>query len=391
MKTIPYFAITQPSASWLLANTTYLRAVTNALPDLAENAQLTRSVLGVGALRIATTRDGRICCIWNVDYLSNKGEEAWAAIQATSPFGLLEYVDILEEVFERLVFVANQRLQGLIVDPAFISRHFDGNVHTCIAGRGGDARQYRIGWSEQVVQTGNSQAKSIVLAGPAREAEVFHDAIRSAAQTLSTLAHGANALLAEVSSRPSLESSLFGDLADRFRPATVDRYEGPTAPPELHAEVDSEKAFEAEEWTYDQWNSADTLLTPIQRSILNSDLHTRQPLRIVGAAGSGKTLLMMLLAMRRLVEAEEAGRPLTLLYIAHNAAMAPRLGNGSLFLVHRDFSPTTEIGGCKLRPCSTIVVRFLVVRTLRLSILMLSRRSDSSESLSRKPSPSVSS
>jgi UvrD/REP helicase N-terminal domain len=58
---------------------------------------------------------------------------------------------------------------------------------------------------------------------------------------------------------------------------------------------------------------------------LESDIADRQPLRIAGAAGSGKTLLMMLLAIRMLRRAERARQPLRVLYVVHNAAMQAKV------------------------------------------------------------------
>jgi hypothetical protein len=316
-------AVTQPTASWLLANTSHLRAVIGAISELAQTTALTRTVLAVGSLRAAMTADVRLLALWNTDYLLNSGEESWAVIQLKAPYGALDAPDVLEEVIERELFVANQRLQGLLVDTAFISRHFDGNVHTCIAGRGADARQYRIGWSEVAVQTGTSQSKAIAILGPTRESDEFHAAIRNAVNTLSTLVLGANALLSHVAGRPVLETALFSELIDRFRPATASRSESvvPVVPPSLSPASPALKAKGSHEWTYEQWMMPESPLTNAQKAIVESRLIDMQPVRIIGAAGSGKTLIMMLLALRRLTEAEQAGTPLRISYMVHNEAM----------------------------------------------------------------------
>lgn len=322
MKGHQYLAITQQTASWLLTNTVPLRAVTHAIADLATKTSLSRSILAIGSLRASGTSDGRLVAIWNIDYLSNRGEESWAVIRLGEPYGFLNHPEIADEVFERMVFVANQRLQGLIVDPAFIPRHFENNVHTCIAGRGGDARQYRVGWSEQAVQTGSSETKAIAIVGPTRESDEFHRSIRDGIGALASLVRSTNELVAETGSRPLMESTLLADLVDWCRPSTQDSSElGPFALPDLDSTVDMDEAFATHDWTYENWIDSTSPLTSTQRAILNSDRLNKQPLRIVGAAGSGKTLLMMLLAMRRLLDAEENSVPVRLLYIVHNAAM----------------------------------------------------------------------
>jgi superfamily I DNA/RNA helicase len=56
--------------------------------------------------------------------------------------------------------------------------------------------------------------------------------------------------------------------------------------------------------------------------LLESDALERHPIRIVGPGGSGKTLLMQLLALRRLHLARGRGQPIRLLYLVHNAKMA---------------------------------------------------------------------
>lgn len=59
-----------------------------------------------------------------------------------------------------------------------------------------------------------------------------------------------------------------------------------------------------------------------QRRILESDALKNHPVRIIGPAGSGKTLLMQLLAMRYLDDARKAGAAVSILYVVHNTAMA---------------------------------------------------------------------
>jgi superfamily I DNA/RNA helicase len=74
-------------------------------------------------------------------------------------------------------------------------------------------------------------------------------------------------------------------------------------------------------YNYAQWTARNSPLTEAQRTIVESDLLDHQPLRIMGAAGTGKTLVMMLLAIRRLERAREEGDELRILYLTHNLSM----------------------------------------------------------------------
>jgi len=80
--------------------------------------------------------------------------------------------------------------------------------------------------------------------------------------------------------------------------------------------------YETLYWSYEDWINS-KVLNDVQRRVLESDAILNHPVRIIGPAGSGKTLLMQLLAMRYLTKARENNNSkIDILYIVHNSAMA---------------------------------------------------------------------
>jgi len=73
--------------------------------------------------------------------------------------------------------------------------------------------------------------------------------------------------------------------------------------------------------SYEGWTEEGGPLTDSQRRILRSKALDRHPLRIVGPGGSGKTILMQLLAVRKFVESKTADKPVRILYVVHNVPM----------------------------------------------------------------------
>src|SRR5262249_10232405 len=138
-----------------------------------------------------------------------------------------------------------------------------------------------------------------------------------------------NYLIASASLRPVAAATHFVNLHERFVPASAAEPSSSIGPavavPSLDADQPTDSVFAIEGWTYDQWTERQSPLTTTQRRILESDIADRQPLRIAGAAGSGKTLLMMLLGIRMLSRAAREKRPLRVLYVVHNAAMQEKV------------------------------------------------------------------
>lgn len=321
-----YLAITQLTAKWLLEKKVYLEAVGQELNRLAAADYLSRTVLSVGAFRAAGSQDGRLLTAWNRDYLSNKGDESWGIIRLQGPYGLL--ATYYPEVFERELQIICQRSEGLLVDPRWIHHSYGEGIHSCIAGRGEDARKYWVYYGERDITIGAGLSRAVICLGPERGSDGFLAAARHDYAHLPQLARIANSLVSTSALRPVAAASHFAQLQQRFVPLSAQPQisTGPAAPvPSLNTGRQSDLSFTTEDWTYEQWTAPESILTQTQRRILDSDIADKQPLRIVGAAGSGKTLLMMLLAVRMLHRAAIAKRPLRVLYVVHNAAMESRV------------------------------------------------------------------
>ncbi|WP_242359860.1 UvrD-helicase domain-containing protein [Anaeromyxobacter sp. SG17] len=318
-----YLAITERTADWLLSQPEHRRALAEALPQLSDTAGLSKTVLAIGSLRVCATADARVLALWNADYVSNVGEEPWGILRLESPYGLLD-VSFVEEVFERELYVCSQRLKGLVLVSTVIHHAHEGGVHTCVSGRGPDAIRNRIAFVEADVMTGSTRQRAVLCIGPTFEMPAFREAALKETPALHVVAKAANGLLAEAMLRPQAETTLFANLRDRFTPVSALRAdaEGPVGEiPALERVGETSGPSSIDELTYEQWTAPDSRLTAAQRRILESGHMDRQPIRLVGAAGSGKTLLMMLLAMRRLTAAETAAAPARVLYVVHNSAM----------------------------------------------------------------------
>jgi UvrD/REP helicase N-terminal domain len=323
---VNYLAITQLTAKWLIEKKAYLDAVGHELERLSAADYLAKTVLSVGALRAAASPDQRLLVVWNRDYLSNKGDESWGVIRLTGPYSLLSIY--LPEVFERQLQIIQLRSEGLLLDSRWIHHPRGDGIHTCIAGRGDEAREYRVMYGDQNLATGGAVSRAVVCLGPERETEGFLAAARRDYELLPQLARAAGSLVSSSTLRPVAAATFFAQLQERFLPISAEpqAVAAPALPvPSLAEERQTEISFATEDWTYDRWLALDSPLTTTQRRILESDIADRQPLRIAGAAGSGKTLLMMLLTLRILRRALKTQQPLRVLYVVHNAAMEAKV------------------------------------------------------------------
>ena len=335
-----YLAVTHETAKWLLAKKGLLRAVGDKLPRLASARELEKTVLSSGNVRATATADGRLLALWNRDYLSNTDNEAWGVIRLEGPYSLLSMY--LEEVFERQLEIISRRIEGLLLDGRWIHKNLGKGVHSCIAGRGTESRQYWVMYGEVTITTKAAEARAVVCLGPERGSAGFEAATRHDLAQLRQLARASNGLLTTASQRPVAASDpLVGLKPARVEPRVTDTPE-PVAPalvvPVLDSGRNEVNKFLAERWSYDEWIAPSSSLTSTQRRILESAIFEQQPLRIRGAAGSGKTLLMMLLALRALRKAREEARPLRVFYLVHNGAMHEKVWmrfitlGGELFL-----------------------------------------------------------
>ncbi|PBC02699.1 UvrD-helicase domain-containing protein [Mesorhizobium sp. WSM3860] len=316
-----YLAITQQTCSWLLAH----NAVTSALYKAIENREvesLTKGEFAAGPLRLAGTTDGRFVSVWNKEYLSGTGHEAWGIIKLSGPFGLLSHLSIGQQVFERQIYVFNQRLQSLIIDSDFIHRSWPNGCQTCLAGRGTEARQFSICYFEGSPGFGALNAKAVIAIGPAHDFNVLQKEIARETEAMTPIAAAADGII-DTRRRPLIEAPAFHALREALSPARQHefQFDKVSVSASFHHRTSGILPHETAFWSYDDWITKGAL-NDAQRAVLESDVLLRHPVRVIGPAGSGKTLLMQLLAIRYLRRAEQNQSECKFLYIVHNAAMA---------------------------------------------------------------------
>ena len=312
-------ATTAASARWLFEQRQLVEALTKALLSIVgatESAALRKGILAVDAFRIAQSTDGAVIVVWNVDFTASGSEDKWVLVDLDGQFGLLRHPRIMPEVLERMLEVGSSRLTGLLIKSDFRVRENLEGVHSCIAGRGAEAYQNRVAYTENSTSTALGTSRAVAFAGPDRESPKMLSYAKRTQAHVSALVHSASGVVSASVKRPVLEpTSIPGG-------AELTRLLSPQP-----AQVDDSTPLQAvaagcRDLTYTQWVSPDSPLNPSQRRILESDAIEHRPLRIIGAAGSGKTLLMQLLAIRRLEQAENEGTECRILYLAHNGAMS---------------------------------------------------------------------
>ncbi|MFN4315486.1 MAG: UvrD-helicase domain-containing protein [Chitinophagaceae bacterium] len=320
-----YFGITFKTIEWLLANTTLLETFKKDL-RYSLGKSLAEGVLTAGSMRL-TASDSVLLCVWNNDYLSGTDTEEWGFVKINGKFGLLETESIYEEALERCLNLVSLRLQGFnLPDDRYIHRVKGENLHTSLAGRGDQARKYTLGWYEDKVHTSKGAFHSLLIAGPSNEQvqslSNLINTLENLKPTLAKLVDNANDLLVRARSRPILESDLFSEFRNRsIEQASeegilnIDKQLGENT-------FDDDKRYTTYDWNYSQWIDDTSPLTSVQRDILKSDIILEQPLRIIGAAGTGKSLLMQLLVLRRLEDAREKDLATSIFYIVHNNEIA---------------------------------------------------------------------
>jgi superfamily I DNA/RNA helicase len=321
-----YIAITQGTADWLVGKPGLLDILHQIIVETDNQMdQLREFEIAEGPFRVSASTDRELVAIWNVDYLSGTGDESWGFIKRDGETSLRENPSISREVFERCLYVINQRLQGLFIEGAFIHRAYPNGAHTCLAGRGTLARQYSIGYYERSVDATSSIQHSIVCVGPAYDFGALSRSAVQEAANLNQLLEKADSLIAPNRRRKTADPELFTELRRLLAPYTRGKPSNEYEEVQITTNsisIDRKNTYRALGLTYDQWLDRTSPLSDVQRRILMSDAIERHPLRIVGPGGSGKTLLMQLLALRRLEIAREHHNPLRVLYIVHNAAMA---------------------------------------------------------------------
>ncbi len=316
-----YLAVPQKTCGWLLSSAPRRQAISRNLGPLVGQSSLSTGVLAVGPIRLAGIAKHSLLVLWHQDYITGEGFEHWGIAKLSGEDGLLNEPEICDEVFERFLAVADARLQGLLLDDRFIHRSFGDDLHTCLAGRGDSARRYSLAYCDRSLRIGTVRAPALTSIGPTEA--IYEVAVRRLADQRARLESAivaANEFLYSAHRRPNIDSASYAELRQAFHQAgkVSEPIHGPVAVVPSLGELDDN----AGGLDYSGWIAANSPLSAAQRAILEQDVILRQPLRILGPAGSGKTLLMQLLAIRRLVDAEEKKASCVILFIVHNQAMA---------------------------------------------------------------------
>lgn len=326
-----FLAITQGTADWLLGKPGLMDGLFSILREEAPAfRELQQGDFAEGPVRAALSDKREVLALWNSDYLAGTGQEPWGFILLNKEGGLLAEPDIGQEVLERCIYVINQRLQGLLIEGAFIHRSYANGAHTCLAGRGSRARHFSIGYFERLVEIAKTTQKSIVCVGPLHDPgfNVLDKRAAIEGRHLTSLVDTAIALQTSNRSRPvALSDSLLRfreSLAPFTRTKEQDEFEAVQVATGPHTVRPSE-IYKVHGLSYEQWTAEGGPLADAQRRILRSRALRRHPLRLVGPGGSGKTLLMQLLAVQLFVEAREKQSPVRILYVVHNQPMQQKV------------------------------------------------------------------
>ncbi len=322
-----FLGITQRTAEWLLINKQYLDSILNELEEIFVVKSLTEGVLAIGSLRISAL-SSNVLCIWNNDYLTGTGNEDWGFIKTAGPLSVFEDKNNYKEAFIKSLYIINQRLQSLLLDNSRIIHKIIGdNHHLCVPNTAERNKQFCIGYFEHTVRVNNGLAHGIICVGPANIGSegLVKQTLSDADSYLAPLIESSNKILTVIKSRPVLDLPFFKGLEDRFQPQSMNnKFEELEIEdvPKLDDVSSIDEKYTTLDWTYDQWIEVGSSLTKIQRFIIESDILDNQPLRIIGAAGSGKSLIMQLLTIRQLRKSKEKGLTITILYVVHNSEMA---------------------------------------------------------------------
>ena len=159
------------------------------------------------------------------------------------------------------------------------------------------------------------------MVGPAHDFDRLQAAFDTEIRNFVPLVGMANALIDAQRRRPLLDAPAFPALREALVPEQQQRGKFSDVNITVDYRNKGASAYETLHWDYDKWLESGSL-NEVQRRVLTSDPLLRHPVRVIGPAGSGKTLLMQLLALRHLHQARGNGEKISVLYLVHNAPMA---------------------------------------------------------------------
>jgi superfamily I DNA/RNA helicase len=347
-----YIAVTQPMADWLLAKSQLVEQVYLALQGLVPDGGVLREMdFAQNSVRLSYGAGSEVAALWHLDYVSGTGSENWGFFRWTGDVSILESGDVGIEVFERCLYITSQRLQGLMLDGSFIHRVYDNGAHTVIAGRGSAAHKLSVGYYEQVVGGEGLESRSLVIVGPDQSFTRLKNEAGRAGLLLPQLTSAANSLVnprafSKAIAGPESFASLRAAISPYFEQGSSGQLFDSV---ELHVANTGDHGRYAA-LTFEEWTATDSPLSESKRRILAGETIDSHPLRILGPAGSGKTLLMQLLAVKKLLGdgSGSTRQARSVLYLAHSRAMQKRSQEKFELLLGRPLGSGGEIDGARL-------------------------------------------
>lgn len=313
--------ISGPTASWLRGKTEIRAELVKLIVSGALQHHIRNGSFVEGPFRILYDPTHTIVLVNNIDYSSGLQDEGIGIIDLNTETGLCSNKPLLHSTLERSLFIISQRLRNLIFESSYYHQGpFANGGHKILAGRGADARDFSLGYYEEQLAIGKAAIKCIAISGPIRDWEKAAEIASTFKPKLLDVAeHVALLLQGKSPSKLLLPKTTFSELRGSITPPERESYAASLTTRAEPLQISPDLVYTTLDWTYDQWIAEDSPLSPDQRRILHSDALLKHPLRIIGPAGSGKTLLMQLMTVRRLIEDET--QSVRVLYVTHNDAM----------------------------------------------------------------------
>ncbi|NRA93762.1 MAG: UvrD-helicase domain-containing protein, partial [Psychroserpens sp.] len=315
-----YLAIPQKTAEWLVKKTIISNNIVQWLQDKPSLNQIGEGVITYDSIRI-TSIDNQILCIWNNDYLIGSGDEKWGVLRLEGELGLYGKMDRFKNTFEDFIFIVSKRLQGLkVTHPSRLHLSLGDHLHAVSNTSRKDT--YHIIFKDITIPiAGGTKLQSLISTGTApdnrRQRQISQ--ILDDEQLMEKIVKSSNYAPAQSKSKPILDIPYFSKLVIN----KIKMVDPVLDAPELKEDhIVEEQQYLTIEYSYEDWIAEGSPLNEVQRSILFSNSLLSRPIRIMGAAGTGKSLLMQLLAIKRLKYAEERGEPVKIIYICHNNEMS---------------------------------------------------------------------
>lgn len=325
-----YLALTQGMAEWLLPKIGIIEKLQAVLVKAVDEPSLLSGKIYLeGPFRISGDHRGGLICLWHSDYLIGTGQESLALIKIGGTHSITSIPSITRESLERSIYLANQRLQGLLVEGAFLHRKHEDNIHTLLAGRGSEARQYSIGYYDVINGGDDSASRALLSVGPGDSFRGLVHCVKTELNSFAELTLRANSIITGEKHEPILGNPLLEELGAFVKQyleeagAVSDFCNAQVVAGERSVAVDD--VYRTLGLTYQDWIKPESPLTDAQRRVLTSEALDKYPLRILGPGGSGKTLLMQLLALKKLITARERGEDCNIMYIVHSDAMRAKV------------------------------------------------------------------